>query len=283
MKLKNINSFFIIDFIRELIIKYQKDNVSGIGAQLSYYLILSIFPFLIFLLNVLSFTPVADMELLHSVTNVLPKEVQSIMVHIIDETIKNSSQTLLSIGAITGIWTASRGVLALIDAINKAYDVEENRSFIELRILSIFFTIILVFLIAFVLVSMVFGQVIGKRLFMHLGLEHTFLTFWYHFRIVLALGAMIITFALFYKFSPSIRNKSNINIRFIDSLPGAIFTSLGWVITSIAFSFYVNNFGNYSNTYGSLGAIMIMLIWLYMSSIIIVLGGQINAVLNDMK
>jgi membrane protein len=89
---------------------------------------------------------------------------------------------------------------------------------------------------------------------------------------------MILIFSLMYRFIPSIRNGRKINLK--HAIPGAVFTTLGWIVTSSIFSYYVNNFGNYSKTYGSLGGIVILLIWLYLSSIIIILGGEINATIR---
>ena len=133
----------IVLFLNEFVFRMKDDNVTAIGAQLSYYLILSIFPFLIFFLNILSFTPLVREDVLQSLITVLPLETQKIIMYLVFETVQTSSETLLSLSAITGIWAASKGIMALIRAINKAYDVEETRSYIELRILAVFFTYLL--------------------------------------------------------------------------------------------------------------------------------------------
>lgn len=268
-------------FFKSLLYKIKEDNVTAMGAQVSYYLILSIFPFLIFFLNVLSYTPVARDDVLHNIIVFLPADTQRIMSNLLVETINTSSDTLLSLGAITGIWAASKGLMALIRALNKAYDVEEKRNYFELRFLAIFFTLVVLVLLVIVLTTLVFGELLGNKLFDFLGLTDNFIVFWRYFRILVSLGFMIFVFALLYKFSPSIRNGQKISFK--NTLPGAIFTSLGWVFTSFLFSFYVNNFANYSKTYGSLGGIIVLLIWLYISSIIIITGGEINATLESLK
>lgn len=280
----NLEKFFnkrIVIFINEFIFRMKDDNVTAIGAQLSYYLILSIFPFLIFFLNILSFTPLVREDILHNLVGVLPLETQGIIISLVMETVQNSSETLLSLSAITGIWAASKGILALIRAINKAYDVEETRSYIELRLLAVVFTLALLILLTIVLLTIVFSEVLGNRLFNFLGVTLNFMIFWEYFRVITSIGSMVLIFALLFRFSPSIRNGQRIKLR--QSLPGAIFTSIGWIITSTFFSYYVNNFGNYDKTYGSLGGMIVLLIWLYISSIIIVMGGEINATLEYMK
>lgn len=268
-------------FLKDLIYKLKEDNVTAMAAQLSYYLILSIFPFLIFFLNVLSYTPIARDDVLHSLIVILPTDTQRLISGLLIETINTSSETLLSLGAITGIWAASKGIMALIRSLNKAYDLEEKRSYFELRGLAILFTLALLVLLIIVLLTLVFGEVLGNKLFDFLGITENFIVFWKYFRIFISLGFMILIFTLLYKFSPSIRNGKSISFR--HTLPGAIFTSIGWVFTSGLFSYYVNNFANYGKTYGSLGGIIVLLIWLYMSSIIIITGGEINATLRSIE
>lgn len=284
MKGFNLDKFLsekTVIFINQFIFRMKDDNVTAIGAQLSYYLVLSIFPFLIFFLNILSFTPLVREDVLQSIIIVLPLETQKIITSLVMETVQTSSETLLSLSAITGIWAASKGIMALIRAINKAYDVEETRSYIELRLLAVFFTLALLILLTIVLLTIVFSEFLGNQLFNFLGLTLNFIFFWEYFRILISVGSMILIFALFFRFSPSIRNGKQLSFR--KSLPGAVFSSVGWIITSSFFSYYVNNFANYSKTYGSLGGMIVLLIWLYISSIIIVMGGEINATLEYMK
>ncbi|HAE91484.1 YihY/virulence factor BrkB family protein [Tissierella praeacuta] len=265
-------------FLKELLFRMKDDSVTAIGAQLSYFLVLSAFPFLIFFLNILSYTPIAREDVLHSIITLLPLDTQRLISTLLIETIVTSNEALLSLSAITGIWAASKGIMALIRVLNKAYDVEETRSYLELRGIAILFTIALLVLLVMVLLTLVFGEVLGNRLFDFLGITKTFISFWKYFRVIISLCSMIFIFTLLYRFVPSIKNSNKISLK--HSLPGAIFTSLGWIITSTIFSYYVNNFGNYGKTYGSLGGIIVLLIWLYISSIIIIMGGEINATLK---
>lgn len=264
-------------FLKELLYRIKDDNVTAIGAQLSYYLILSIFPFLIFFLNILRYTPIAREDVLHSIIVLLPMDTQRIISTLLTETITTSSETLLSLSAITGLWAASKGIMALIRILNKAYDVDETRNYIVLRGMAILFTLALLLLLVIVLLTLVFGEVLGNRLFDFLGITQKFISFWLYFRVIASLGFMILIFALLYRFIPSIKKGRKIDFK--NAIPGAIFTSVGWIFTSTIFSYYVNNFANYGKTYGSLGGMIVLLIWLYISSIIIILGGEINATL----
>ena len=268
-------------FLDQLGFRFTDDNVSSIGSQLAYYAVLSIFPFIIFLLNIIRYTPLASTEILNSLVSVLPLDTQTIITDIVTGIIDGSSGTLLSVSALAGLWTASYGIMHLIKAINKAYDYEEQRSFIKLRLVSMFFTLVLSVLIILVFISLVFGEVIGQKLFTVMHGSSLFEIIWPILRIGIALLFMFIAFILLYKFAPAFPKGSRMTIK--ETLPGSIFVTVGWSIASFIFSFYVNNFGKYSVTYGSLGGVIVFLIWLYLSSIIVVLGGEVNATAEYFK
>lgn len=268
-------------FLDQLAFRFKDDNVSSIGSQLAYYLVLSIFPFLIFLLNMVQFTPLASTDVLNSIVTVLPEDAQKMITDIVIGIIDGSSGTLLSISVLAGLWTASSGIMHLLKAINKAYDYKEHRSFVALKLISMVFTLVLALVIVLVFGSLIFGEVIGQKLFEFVNISSTFEVVWPILRIGISLIFMIITFTLLYKFGPSFPKGSRTSFK--EALPGSIFVTLGWVGASLLFSFYVNNFGKYSVTYGSLGGIIVFLIWLYISSIIIVLGGEVNATVEYLK
>ena len=276
--LRRLSENKAIMFIDQLLYRIGDDQVLAIGAQLTYFLILSVFPFIIMFLNIISYTSLVREEVLLNIIQYLPFEVQKLINEFAAELIKTSSQELLSVAAIFGLWTASSGISAVMRALNKAYDSEQTRPFYKSKLMSIFFTIILLFSLIIVILTLVFGEVLGNKLFSFFGLTDVFLGLWSVLRMVIPLVYMIFTFTLFYRFAPSTKNIHHIKLR--NSMPGAIFTTLGWLATSTIFSYYVNNFGRYTITYGSIGGVMILLIWLYISSIIIVLGGEINATLK---
>ena len=183
-------------FIKSLLHSLKEDNVTAMGAQVSYYLILSIFPFLIFFLNLLSYTPVIRDDVLHNIIMFLPADTQRIVSNLLIETISKSSDTLLSLGAITALWAASKGLMALIRSLNKAYDVEEKRNYFELRAIAILFTLALLALLIIVLTTLVFGELLGNKLFEFLGMTDSFIVLWKYFRILVSLGSMVLMFAL---------------------------------------------------------------------------------------
>lgn len=268
-------------FLDQLAFRFTDDKVTSIGSQLTFYLVLSIFPFMIFLLNILKFTPLASVDILNSLTQVLPLATQEMISSIINEIVASSSNTLLSVSAIGGLWTSSTGISHLIRAVNEAYGTKNKRGFLKGRLIALFFTFGLIILIILVFVFLVFGELIGSLTFDYFNGADLFKMLWPILRVTISLSFMILGFSLLYRLGPSCSKEKKITIRNV--LPGAIFVTLGWTVGSVLFSFYVNNFGRYSVTYGSLGGIIVFLIWLYISSIIIVLGGEINATLNSLN
>lgn len=266
-------------FLEQLILRFEDDNVTELGAQLTYYLTLSIFPFIIFFLNLLQYTPLSDTEVLNSLLSALPQDAQSVLSDIINGILQNSNAALLSLGAIGTIWSASNGIMAIIKAVNRAFDLEEIRPYIKLKGLSIIMTLGLFLVLIVAFGAIVFGEIIINQIFQ--SYNWVFSIIWNILRVLIPLGFMILMFSLLYKFSSSV--KEDVEIKLKDTIPGSVFTGVAWIILSVGFSFYVNNFGNYTKTYGSLGGIIILLIWLYMSSIVIVLGAEVNATLLSMK
>ncbi len=254
--------------------RFQLHEVPALGAQMSYYLILAFFPFLIFLLILLSFTPITGDLALADLSRLLPSSSYKIIAEVVEQTLAAKRHTLLSFGLIFTLWSASSGVNAIIRGVNKAYDEPETRSFWMITGISLLFTIGLVIVIILSLTLMVLGKFLGLMFFNYFGFSSLFSASWGVFRFSLPLIVMLMVFAFFYRVAP------NRKIAFTEVLPGAIFSTLGWVATSWAFSYYVNNFANYSRTYGSLGGIIVLLLWLYLSSIIILLGGELNAILH---
>lgn len=279
--LQKLTKTRLIVFVDQLIFRIKDNEVFATGTQLTFFLILSIFPFIIMLLNIVSYTPFIKQNILNDLIFYLPLETQKLFHGFVKEIVVSSSQELLSIAAVLGIWSSSSGMKAVIKAINKAYNAGENRPYLKLKLMSIIFTIALLILIVLVFGTLIFGEVLANKLFAFLGLSFFFKTLWGYMRIIIPLCYMIFIFALLYKYSPC-RNNFH-KIKLTSTLPGAIFTTLGWMLTSIFFSYYVNNFGRFAITYGSLVGVILLFIWLYISSIIIVLGGEINATLDFFK
>ena len=190
-------------FIDQLIFRFTDDKVTSIGSKLTYYLVLSIFPFLIFLLNIVKFTPLASQDVLNQIVAVLPGDTQTMIIDIVNGIIDASNNALLSFSAIGGLWTASSGIAPVIQAINEAYDYKDKRSFIKRRFTAIIFTLGLIVLIILVFGSLIFGEIIAENAFSLIDGGDLFKTIWPFLRIVIALAFMMLAFSLLYKYGPS--------------------------------------------------------------------------------
>lgn len=279
LKLKYKDEKWFI-FLDQLVFRYFDDDVTAIGAQLTYYITLSIFPFLIFFLSLLRYTPLADANVLERLLSPLPFETQKILYDLTIEIIERSQLSLISFGALAAIISASSGIMSVIRAINKAYDLDELRPFLKLKSLSVVFAIGLYAILLIVFTVLVLGEVIVRKIFVNYTISAVII--WKILKVIVPFLFMLIIFSLLYKFAPSV--KKGIKIKFVDTLPGAAFASLGWVLISLIFSYYMNNYGRYTRSYGTLGGIMIFFIWIYISCVLVVLGGEVNAtlqVIND--
>lgn len=258
----------------QLIIKIKNDDIFALGAQLAYYLVLSFLPFLIFLITLIGFARLDKFAILEALYRILPTSVYDLTKNIISEVIENQNTGLLGASVVLTIWTASSGFRAVIKGVNKAYDVEEKRSFIRRAIISFFSIIGLALAILSTLIIMVFGNVIGKYLINSFPFHTAIATIWNMLRSGLAIVAVILVICAIYRYAPSKK------VKWRDVLPGAITCTLGWIVVSTLFSFYINNYSNYSRIYGSLAAVFILMIWLYLVSMILILGVEINSVLS---
>lgn len=265
-----------IHSVKGLINRIIKDDVFDLSAQLAYYFLLSIFPLMIFVMTLLPYLPITKDDLLGLIEGFAPGEIMDVMETNVDQ-ILSRNPSLLSFGIIATIWSASNGLNAIVKAFNKAYDVKETRSFIVARGMSIVLTLGMIAVVVIALLLPVFGEQIGMFLFSQFNLTDEFLTIWNTLRFLVSAAILFIVFLALYWFAP------NKKIKCIKAVPGAVFAAVGWVVASLGFSYYVGNFGNYSATYGSIGTIIVLMIWFYLTGVIIIIGGEINAFLSERK
>ncbi|SCN25729.1 ribonuclease BN/unknown domain fusion protein [Clostridium sp. N3C] len=260
-------------FILALIKRIKDDQISALASQMAYRLLLSFFPFLIFLLTIIAYTPLRSVDLLAFLQGIIPGEALTLVEHTVKEITEVRKGDLLSFSLLGTVWAASGGAKAVIRALNTAYDEEEKRSFLKVQLLSVVFTLGLVIALLATTILLVFGNLLGDYLSQFNKVSFAVMPMWNMFRYVVMAAFMIAAFTFIYQYTPSRR------LKFREVLPGSLFSTAGWIIISIAFSFYVDNFANYSSLYGGIAAIFILMIWIYLSSIILLIGGEINATL----
>lgn len=262
---------FLVMFIK----KIGDDDIFALGAQLAYYMVLSFIPFLMFLMTLVGFSHLNSDAVLNLLSNVMPTEAFNLIQSTVIEIVDREQTGLLWISIALAIWVSSSGFKAVIKGLNKAYGVKETRSYIKLKLISMVYTILLALIVIATLFLFVFGDVIGD--FFMKVLEHPEFIYyiWNMLRYVVVILIMILFFMFLYNATPCVR------LGWLEVIPGAVITTLGWISISYIFAYYVNNFSNYSRLYGSLGAVFMFMTWMFITSMILILGGEINAVLAE--
>ncbi|MDR5588760.1 MULTISPECIES: YihY/virulence factor BrkB family protein [Clostridium] len=260
-----------------LIVKVKNDDIFALASQLAYYLLLSFFPFIIFLITLIGFSNMDSIQVLNGIKAIVPEAVFELTSSIIVEVFDKQYTGLLGISILLALWTSSSGFRAVIKGVNKAYGFKEKRSFIKRLIISMLSVVALAVIIILSLSMLVFGNVIGSYLVKMIPFTKIIMILWNICRYAFVVIMMIFIFASIYRFTPSKR------LKWREVIPGSIFSTIGWIITSYGFSFYIDNFRNFSRFYGSLGAVFILMTWLFLVSILFILGVEINCVLDEFK
>lgn len=257
--------------------KYSEHDVTAFSAQMAYFLFMSIFPALIFLIGLLGRFSIEYRWDVSGYISLIPRQASFIIQEHIKNLIAVDGQALFSISGIFMIYSASRGINSLMRSLNRAFDTKEDRGFIKVKLLGIFYTIM-------ILLSIVVGLVIpnlGYDFFIALSEYIEFPKFIAEMSTLFAWAIYLILMNLvigsLYVFLP------NRKIRYIEVIPGTVVALFGWSIISRAFSFFISNFSNISVVYGSLTAVIILMIWLYLSATILMIGGEVNSLLIDYK
>ena len=272
MNNENINNKSFLDKIVFFIVKVNNDDIFALGAQLAYYLILSFFPFLLFLLTIVGFSRLNTAEILVGLSTILPISVYGLIETTVVEVVETQNAGLLGASLFLTIWSASSGFRAVIKGLNKAYDIKEKRTFIKRAIVGIVFTLALVLVIMLTLAMLVFGEILGEQLLKIVPFKEVIKSIWNISRYLIVVSMMVLIFASIYRYTPAKK------VPWREVYSGAIVSTLGWIIVSLGFSYYINNIANYSRLYGSVGAVFILMTWLYITSIILILAAEINSV-----
>ncbi len=264
----------LIDLAFEVYEKAYKDHAFGRAAELAYFFLLALFPFLIFLLSAFSFMPGLQEALLDWFARLMPPEAMYLVTGWVNSVISDSSGSLLSIGLLGALWAASKGMKAVIFALNTAYDVEEERSYWKTKIIAPGLTLSLSVFIVGGQVLIMFGDWLAIWLTNLLGLGDRLVTLGQYIDYLLGLLLLLIGVGLLYHFAPNRKRKWRL------ITPGAIFAVAGSVIVSILFSQYLRFAPKHNAVYGSLGAVIVLLLWLYLWGLALFIGGEINSVIE---
>ncbi|MCH4826052.1 MAG: YihY/virulence factor BrkB family protein [Planococcus sp. (in: firmicutes)] len=261
-------------FVKELGNEFKKDNATTLAAAQAYYYLLAIVPLLILLLSILPYLQIDPAKAIDFIRSILPGEVANTFQDTIVSVVTTPSGGLLTFGILGTLWSASNALTAFINATNQAYGIEETRSFIKLKATAIGLTLGMLVAVIIALVLPIFGGTIIDIIKSTLNLPEQTEIIFQILRWVISVAVMSIVLALMYKFAP------NKHFPFKEVLIGAVIATVLWQAVSFGFSIYVSNFGSYSATYGSLGGLIVLMLWFFLTGLILVIGAEINAILD---
>jgi len=251
------------------------DDMPTYAAALAFRLLLSVFPFVIFLTTLLGFleSPQFFEWMRNQAAYLLPPEAMVQVDDVLAE-LQTPQGGLMSFGIALAIGSASSGVLGTMKALNVAYDVRESRPMWKRFAMAIVYTLTLALLLIIVAALMVSGSAFITWLAQQVGLGSLFINVWIWIRWPITIGLLMLVISFIYYAAPNLRQP----FRLIT--PGAVMAVTLWVAASLSFGFYVQNFASYSKTYGSMGAIVVLLIYVFLSAAVLLFGAELNAVIN---
>lgn len=275
LKLRNAGAFTVLKRTAK---EFSDDDMSTYAAALAYRALFSIFPFVLFLMAVLGFLNLPDFFdwLRDQAAMVLPPMALEQVNPVIDQ-LQQSQGGLLSFGILLALWTASIGVRSLMNAMNKAYDVREGRPSWKLFILSVLYTIGIAIMLLLAAGFMTLGPQVMTWLAAQIGLEEMLVILWSWLRWPVAILLLMLAVALIYYVMPDVEQE----FRFIT--PGSAVAVIVWLAASVGFGIYVQNFADYNATYGSIGAIIVLLLYFYITAAVLLLGAELNAVIEHLS
>ena len=252
--------------------EFNEDNCLGLAAQLAYYLLLALVPAMVFLLALLSFLPGETIQqALNSMAAVAPRDIMDILRDQMTTIAEGQNGGLLTFGLLMALWSSSAAVVAVTDALNRAYDIEEGRPWWKLRLTAIALTIGLATFIIAAFALVLIGPTLAERLASTIGLGAAFEWTWKILQWPIVFALVATALGLLNYFGPDAEQ----DWAWIS--PGAIIATALWLIASLAFKFYVANFANYNETYGSLGGVIVLMLWFYISGLAVLAGAEMNA------
>lgn len=265
----------LVRLIQSFSRKLRDDFIGAFSAQAAFFLIMSFFPFAMFLLTLLNYLPLSKEDILSTIEAVLPQALSGYFSGLMSELLEKSSGTVLSVTAIAALWSSSKGFYAVVRGLNSVYKSAGKRNYFITRFLSALYTLLFALLLIVVLIIFVFGNQFYLWSANHFPLLSEMALLIISVRTIVGFGLMILFFTFMYKSVPD--RKSTLWAE----LPGAILTSSGWLGFSYLYSFYIDNISNYSATYGSLTAIVLCMLWVYACMYMMFIGAEINQILSN--
>jgi membrane protein len=260
------------ELIKRTIKDANADNVLGLAAQLAYYFLLALVPAVACVVALTSFVPPQTIErMLQSAATVAPADMMDILRDQLNSLRQGESGGVLSLGLLMALWSSSAALVAVTDALNRAYDIDEGRPWWKVRLLAIVLTIGLALFVVSAFTLVVAGPELAEVTASRIGLGDAFTVTWKIVQWPIAFALVALGIGLIYYFAPD----ADQDWSWVT--PGSVLATLLWLLASLAFRFYVTSFADYNATYGSLGGVIVLMLWFYISGLAILTGAELNA------
>lgn len=264
-------------FLRRLQLEIGYDDCMGMAAQIAYFMLLAMFPFLLFVLSLISYLPILEPDqVLQNLREALPPGTYELVSGTVYAVLSQREGSILGFGLLAALWSGSMGVGALITTINRAYNIHPKRNIAIQKLLSIILTLAVSGFIILSTLLVLLGPQLSHQFFQLLGMAGDTHNVWSTLRLPLVLILNLLALSILYFFAPEAKQK------YVWILPGTVTATLLWFGASSLFRLFVRNFSSYNLTYGSIATIIILMVWLWLSGFIFLLGAEINALMRRM-
>jgi len=266
----------VTQFMKELYQEVIDDDIFNGAAALGFFLTLAIFPAMIFVMAVIPYLPVdhVDVAMMDLLRATLPPSAAEMFTGVVDEITREQRGGLLSLGLAGALWATSTGMYAVMQQLNVTYDVKDTRGFLKARLIAIVLSVLFCVLVVGGFTLIVLGGQLEAWLVTRYGVSDTLLAVFVVLRWLIILCGLMLAFAGIYFLAP------DVDQRFVFITPGSIIGVSVLMLASLAFSWYARNFADYSATYGSVGAVILLMLWLYIAGLVILFGSEINALVE---
>ncbi|MGZ9030553.1 MAG: YihY/virulence factor BrkB family protein [Burkholderiaceae bacterium] len=266
----------LVQFARDFWRKLKADNVFNGAAALGFYLTLAIFPAMIVMMAAIPYLPIerVDQAIMDLLRQAMPGDAAQVFTGVVADVTSERRGGLLSFGLVAALWAASTGMYAIMQQLNVTYDVGEGRPFLRARATALGLSLMFIGLVLGSLSLVVLGGMIQDWIGAEWGNSSPLLTFFAVFRWLVIAIALVFAFALIYYLAPNVKER----FRFLT--PGSVVAAALLVVASLGFSLYAGHFADYDATYGTIGAVIVLMLWLYIAGLVILVGSVINVLLN---
>lgn len=278
--LPGFGTLSIYEVIASLVYEFSRDSLASKASALAYSFMLALFPGIIFLFTLIPYVPVDNFQksLLNLLSTILPYNAYMALQATIEDIIKNQNLSLLSVGFVTALYFATNGVSTLMKAFNRSSLEIEKRSWFKRHLIALNLTLVISISLLIAIVVMIAGQHVINLLQAHLASKSNFWTYLLTLsRWIIIVTIFFTTISLLYRYGPSHKLKW----KFVS--PGSVLATALAILTSLGFTYYINNFSSYNKIYGSIGTLIVVMLWLYLNSLILLIGFELNASIDLSK